>query len=648
MKERNVWKRCMRHGVVLTLGALVAGGWLSSAAMAAEDNTWPLHLKAEQYVQSGQASLALPIWDDLMRRAAARSDWMTAALYAGYLDEHYDAIHDYEQAVYYYELESEYWLKDGKDWGSNDYQRAQQLKTTIELYASAVESDELRRAALPASGQLAKFEPEYGAYIGIYSEQDPGMSNYFNRSKSIYGKNHAIYLAYATYGESFPRRYADNAKSAGGALQIAWQPLKGLAPVLDDAYLREWAKQAAAAGIPIFLRFAGEMNGDWTPWAGDPQVYIEKFRTVARVMHELAPNVAMVWSPGDVPRYTMDLYYPGDEYTDWVGLSLYTEPLADASKTGNLLGTTPIERLDEMYRLYADRKPIMLSETGVSHYSSVDGQSYVDYAALNLERLYRVMPLKYPRLKAITYYNVGLVPGAKDNYSLREDERLFELYKTTIADEYYLTSVKTGEKPDDGIGYRDGSKPFEERTKWVPFVRIPDVYIGKVQYVLNGTIFAAKTNPPFEVDVKAGDVPQGSVLEIQVYSREGRLAGTRSFSVSSQVSVSIDGVRQSFEQPPVIVNGSTLTPLRAIFERMGAQVSWNDATKTATGTKNGKTVSITIGSSVAIVNGNQVPLEQPAQLIGGFTMGPARFIGEAFGGHVTWEGATRHVTIVSS
>ncbi|MDF2668332.1 MAG: copper amine oxidase [Paenibacillus sp.] len=629
--------------VTLVLAVVVS---LPEPRASAADNSWPLHLQAEQYRNSGQTSLALPIWDELIRISVGNSDWNSAAIYAGNMNEYFDAVHDYENAVKYYEMENQFWLNDGKDWGANSLERAHQLRTTIELFASVSANPELEKKYLPASGTLAIHEPAYGMYIGLYSERDPAMGNFFNRSQSIYGRDHSMYLAYATYGEEFPARYASNAKAAGSALQVAWQPLQGLDPVKDDAYLREWAKQASQSGIPIFLRFAGEMNGDWTPWAGDPQVFINKFRIIAKVMHELAPNVAMVWSPGDVPRYNMATYYPGDDYVDWVGVSMYTEPYSFGNVQTSMLGSTPIEKLDEIYKLYADRKPVMLSETAVSHHTNTDGVEHTQYALMNMERLYRIMPLKYPRLKAITYFNVNLdLNESKNNYSLYKNEQIFKQYKNMIEDPYYIQGVKTGAKPSNAILYQDETKPIRKQTTWIPFVRIPQVFISKLEFVLNGQVIGTRTEYPFELDVMAGDIPEGSVLEIRVYDYTGARSASRSIPVSSQVSVSINQVDQQFEQPPVIVNGNTLAPLRAIFEAMGAEVSWDENSKTATGRKNGKVVSVTIGSKVAKIDGKSHNLEESAQLVNGYTMGPARFIGEAFGGEVLWEGRTREVII---
>ncbi|RKN85563.1 stalk domain-containing protein [Paenibacillus ginsengarvi] len=634
---------CSRLSLCGLLAATVA---LAPVVHAAEEHPWNMHLRAEAYVNAGQTELAVPIWDSLMNRFAAQQDWNSAALYAGKINEYYDAAHDYENAIVYYELENDYWLKDGKDWGANDIVRANQLRTTVELFASADAEPSAVAAYLPKSGKLAKFEPEYGMYFGIYSEQDGVMGNEFHKSASLYGRNHSMYLAYSTYGEEFPWRYAEHAKEAGGALQIAWQPLAGIDIVQDNDYLRQWARKAKSYGLPIFLRFAGEMNGDWTPWSVEPARYIEKFRLVANVMHSEAPNVALVWSPGDVPRYTMDSYYPGDEYVDWVGVSLYTEPYSHGNPDESMLASTQIEKLEELYTLYADRKPVMLSETAVSHYTNRDNKAHHEYAMLNLDRLYRIMPLKYPRLKAMTYFNVDLkFKESSNNYLLQDDPELFEMYKQMIAAPYMVPEVKTGAKPAVQTVYRNASAPFAKTTTLLPFVRIPDVFIGKIDYVLNGRTIASQTKPPFGLSLQAGDVPEGSALELRIYDLSGQVAAAKTFPLASLISIEMNGAGLSFEQPPVIYNGSTLAPLRAIFEQMGAKVDWDAETKTAVGQKGGTTVKLTIGDDTAYVNGKPVKLEVPAQLVNGYTMAPARFVGEAFGGAVGWDGETRTVRI---
>ena len=409
-----------RLGILSLAVGILTAGIAQSPAPARADVVWDHWTQAESLQASGNSKAAVPHWQYLTDYYAGTGDWENAALFSGKLDAYFDAIGDYDQAIHYYEQENQYWVNAGKDWGAVKLQRADQIRTTVELYREENNESIVQQLSQPEGSHLAKFEPAYGTYLGIYSEQDPKVGNMFTKMQSVYGKKHAIYLAYAHWGQVFPSSYAKRAKEAGGALQIAWEPDNGLDPVTDGAYLRSWAKDAKAAGIPIFLRFAGEMNGAWVKWHGNAAQYIEKFRMLHDVFAAEAPNVAMVWSPGDVPANDIDPYYPGDAYVDWVGVSLYIEPYENGDPSlPSMLATSNVERLTRLYNTYADRKPLMLSETGVPHYSHSASEDYTEWAKLNLQRLYEIMPYKYPRLKAITYFNVDQqMDNAKNDYSL--------------------------------------------------------------------------------------------------------------------------------------------------------------------------------------------------------------------------------------
>ncbi|SCW48283.1 Copper amine oxidase N-terminal domain-containing protein [Paenibacillus tianmuensis] len=105
-------------------------------------------------------------------------------------------------------------------------------------------------------------------------------------------------------------------------------------------------------------------------------------------------------------------------------------------------------------------------------------------------------------------------------------------------------------------------------------------------------LLATQIAPPFGIDLVADAIPEGSVLELAVYNREGQKSGSRSFPITSRISVDVDGKAVPFEQPPVLIEGNTLTPLRAIFEAMGAKVEWDEATRTAIGKKGSTTVTV--------------------------------------------------------
>ncbi|WP_310499108.1 stalk domain-containing protein [Paenibacillus qinlingensis] len=641
-----------RIGILSLVVGILTAGIAQSPAPVRADVVWDHWKQAESLVASGNTGAAVPHWKYLTDYYAGAGEWENAALFSGKLDAYYDAIGDYDQAIHYYEQENQYWVNAGKDWGAEKLQRADQIRTTVELYREESNEQIVQQRTQLQGIKLAKFEPAYGAYLGVYSELDPKVGNIFTKMQTVYGKKHAIYLAYSPWGKSFPSAYAKRAKEAGGALQIAWEPHSGLDPVTDGAYLRSWAKEAKASGIPIFLRFAGEMNGAWVEWNGNPAQYIAKFRMLHDVFAAEAPNVAMVWSPGDVPANDIDPYYPGDAYVDWVGVSLYIEPYSNGDPTQpSMLATSNVERLTRLYNTYADRKPLMLSETGVPHYSHSAGEDYTEWAKLNLQRLYEIMPYKYPRLKAITYFNVDQqMDNAKNDYSLSTSSEIQNYYSQLIENPYLLSEVKEAAKPADRVGYVPidaDHQSFTKQTRVIPFIKIPEVYIGKVEYLLNGRVIATQTSLPYGLDLKAGEVPEGSVLQLRVWNKTGKQVAFRTYGISSQVSVNINGKVQSFEQAPAIVNGSTFTPLRAIFEAMGAKVDYDAATRSVTATKGSTIVKLTLDQRTVYVNGKPMELEEPARLVNGYTLAPARFVGETFGGTVNWDGATRTVSITT-
>ena len=114
-----------------------------------------------------------------------------------------------------------------------------------------------------------------------------------------------------------------------------------------------------------------------------------------------------------------------------------------------------------------------------------------------------------------------------------------------------------------------------------------------------------------------------------------------------EIKIMLNGKALTMDQTPVIIDGRTLVPLRAIFEGLGAQVFWNDATKTATGIKDGKEIKIAIDSTTAFVGSKMVSLDVPAQIISSRTMVPVRFISESLGCKVDWDGTTKTVTITN-
>jgi hypothetical protein len=92
-------------------------------------------------------------------------------------------------------------------------------------------------------------------------------------------------------------------------------------------------------------------------------------------------------------------------------------------------------------------------------------------------------------------------------------------------------------------------------------------------------------------------------------------------------------------------NGTLYVPLRSMFEQMGATVSYDPTSRTATVSKPGAEVQVTVGKPEVIVNGESRPLDVPPIVYGGVVMVPVRVISEGMGAYVQWVPDRRIVVV---
>ena len=120
-------------------------------------------------------------------------------------------------------------------------------------------------------------------------------------------------------------------------------------------------------------------------------------------------------------------------------------------------------------------------------------------------------------------------------------------------------------------------------------------------------------------------------------------AGARA---ADSIRVVLNGTPLAFAHtPPMQIKGSTLVPMRDIFEALGATVKFDKASQTVYGQKGATAIILPLGALTATVNGQPQTLPEPAQLIAGTTLVPLRFISESLGASVGWDPATSTVTI---
>ncbi|MBW7456456.1 glycoside hydrolase family 26 protein [Paenibacillus sepulcri] len=325
---------------------------------------------------------------------------------------------------------------------------------------------------------LAKAEPVEGIYLGGYVLQNPAIEFSMKTFNERTGRPHASFFKYVGYGQPFPAKWVEQVKSIGAVPHIAFEPNGGLDEVLDDVYLQGFADEAGKAGVPIFMRFASEMNGTWTAYSGDPQKYMEKWKLVQGIFKERAPNIVMVWAVLLVPEETIESFYPGDDYVDWVGVNIYSVKYHNDSRLHSSDFEDPLDLLNFVYNRFSRTKPIMVSEYGATHYSVTDEKTDLAFAADKISRFYRELPDKYPRVKAVFYFDVNNTAEYNadrriNDYSVTTEKDVLSAYSGTITGPKYLSKVEPhsiqGTKTEQlftyrGLIYSKGDEVYADQT----------------------------------------------------------------------------------------------------------------------------------------------------------------------------------------
>jgi len=116
-------------------------------------------------------------------------------------------------------------------------------------------------------------------------------------------------------------------------------------------------------------------------------------------------------------------------------------------------------------------------------------------------------------------------------------------------------------------------------------------------------------------------------------------------AAAEPVKIQINGARLATDVDPVIIEGRTLVPVRAIAEGFGAEVGWNGASRQVTVNKGGNAVILTIDNTNYTKNGQALKMDVPAQIVSDRTMVPVRVVSESLDAQVDWNGETRTVII---
>jgi hypothetical protein len=167
------------------------------------------------------------------------------------------------------------------------------------------------------------------------------------------------------------------------------EPLFTLQAILDGKFdhdLHQWCADAGQFSTPLLVEYGTEVNGRWFSWNGvwngggnragygdptqpdGPERFRDVYRHIIQICREAqASNIKWIFhlNVDDWPEDSwnhFENYYPGDEWIDWIGLSLYAaqSPLDDYWNDFRV-------KFDEVYPriiALAPQKPLILAEFG--------------------------------------------------------------------------------------------------------------------------------------------------------------------------------------------------------------------------------------------------------------------------------------------
>lgn len=491
-----------------------------------DSSIWAKWSDAVSTQESGDFSGAAAKYLSLAPNFLAEGDDLSSAMLYLRLGTCYEKIGDFKNAAFAFRRESYYWERAGRREETIDsLRRSNLIKSEVKIYARTNEEDALKTAPF--------VKENGGTLLGAYAEleravYDPSKPStfYMDTFPGLVGKDHGAYLLYLPYGTEIGhyKSHIDRARELGKTVQIALEPHEGIASVSDGEYLKKLASDMESSGVNMLLRFAGEMNDTTCKWyTPDCELYKEKFRLVADTFHTYAPHVPVVWSPNFYPEDTMENYYPGDKYVDFVGLSAYklnqtvTDPLGEGVDRG-----VYSDILDKTVRLYGDRKPIIVSE-GAPSYMDYDTMADITPFAVNqLREFYTYLPIRYPQVKMVFYFDAD---RERWRFSLSGNSEMLEAYKEVIRQPSYVASFSR-EAFSAYIETADNVALAPGETELAALVSYPyPERIGYVVYSINGHDVATAYGIPFGAKVDLSPYSGQKIeLTVRAFGDSGLLA----------------------------------------------------------------------------------------------------------------------------
>ncbi len=221
----------------------------------------------------------------------------------------------------------------------------------------------------------------------------------------------------------------------------------------------------------------------------------------------------------------------------------------------------------------------------------------------------------------------GAMYRLSDTIFLLDVRQIYKLWTNFGTVAAYPTEIAAEE-----INNYDGG--FGEELKYRYCLRtqsgsdITFVY-GDVGYSSFMPAYAYGIRPAFYLNESNYQILSGSGTEADPYIVDGKFE-------QESVAVFCQGEQLKFDQEPIEENGRLLVPVRAIFESLGAEVTYDEGDGVITATNDERTVVMQIDNT-EMGNGTEIiTLDVAPQIVGDRTMVPLRAISESFGADVEY------------
>lgn len=279
------------------------------------------------------------------------------------------------------------------------------------------------------------YEPLEGIYLGAYILKS--LNSYIQSFETIVQKPHAIYANTMRLGDPLPETWLLECMAH---MRTPYLTLthSNLGNKFNIEQIIELAKELGKFRVPIFLDFLPNQRQH----NYNPEEYVNFFKESRHIFREYAPNVIFVWSIFEDDVLDSAVFYPGDEYVDWVGISIFK----DVSRNGDPFEQGMFNRLDAFYYTHQNNKPIIISSLGISHFSTINHIYHPITAGEKIKYFYERILRDYPRIRGIIYMDINTIENPilnyyKDNFSITTNPTILEFYRQAILDDRFLSSV---------------------------------------------------------------------------------------------------------------------------------------------------------------------------------------------------------------